>query len=584
MTQDSEGKYIISKEEQEELINKYKDKSLQDLNSQLASEWHPTKNGDLKPNMLTCGSNKKVWWLYSYDDPNTGKHFDFEWPAKIYNRNRGDNCPFLSPHPKVWPGFNDLETINPQLATEWNYDKNYPLTPQDFTCCSKQKVWWLLPYDDPNTGKHFDFEWPAIISDRHKGNNCPYLSGQDVWAGFNDLKSNYPRIAQEWDYEKNYPLTPETIPYGSGKNVYWKCSKGHSWKNYINNRTSHHENCPECQKGSQTSYPEYVLYYYIKKIYNDVIHTYKDLGFEIDIYIPSLKVGIEYDGGNWHNNVTNDLNKDKLCEKENITLYRIKEPNCKKLNSSSIEIFMKKNNKKELENSIYKLFEYLNIQNIDINLTRDDIDIINSMNLSYVENSIEKTHPYLIKEWDFEKNKDLIPAMFTSGSGQYIHWKCPICDNQWYVPIYSRTKGNGCSVCSGKSIKTGINDFATKYPNLSLDWDFNLNIENPYTLSCSNKNKFNWICHKCNHKWQQSLVNRINSPQCPNCKKNSTSKTWMDWYILIEEYLKTNNKITKNTIYKNKKIGNWIKNQKNNYKKNKLNEEQIELLKKIYIL
>ena len=29
----------------------------------LVKEWHPTKNGDLKPENLTCGSHKKVWWL-----------------------------------------------------------------------------------------------------------------------------------------------------------------------------------------------------------------------------------------------------------------------------------------------------------------------------------------------------------------------------------------------------------------------------------------------------------------------------------------------------------------------------------------
>lgn len=37
-----------------------------DLESQrpdIALEWHPTKNGDLKPNQITCGSKKMIWWL-----------------------------------------------------------------------------------------------------------------------------------------------------------------------------------------------------------------------------------------------------------------------------------------------------------------------------------------------------------------------------------------------------------------------------------------------------------------------------------------------------------------------------------------
>ena len=56
------------------------------LYPELAKEWHPTKNGVLTPNNIACGSNKKVWWLLLYDDPETGKHFDFEWEASIGNR------------------------------------------------------------------------------------------------------------------------------------------------------------------------------------------------------------------------------------------------------------------------------------------------------------------------------------------------------------------------------------------------------------------------------------------------------------------------------------------------------------------
>lgn len=32
---------------------------------------------------------------------------------------------------KLQVGINDLATVNPELANEWNYEKNYPLTPMD---------------------------------------------------------------------------------------------------------------------------------------------------------------------------------------------------------------------------------------------------------------------------------------------------------------------------------------------------------------------------------------------------------------------------------------------------------------------
>ena len=70
---------------------------------------------------------------------------------------------------------NNLATTNPKLASEWHPFKNRDLRPEDVTTKSNKKVWWLLPYDDPKTGKHFDFEWEATVSSRSNGARCPYL-------------------------------------------------------------------------------------------------------------------------------------------------------------------------------------------------------------------------------------------------------------------------------------------------------------------------------------------------------------------------------------------------------------------------
>ena len=39
------------------------DNNLKFLFPEIAKEWHPSKNGDLKPEEFTPGKNKKVWWL-----------------------------------------------------------------------------------------------------------------------------------------------------------------------------------------------------------------------------------------------------------------------------------------------------------------------------------------------------------------------------------------------------------------------------------------------------------------------------------------------------------------------------------------
>ncbi|WP_026499256.1 zinc-ribbon domain-containing protein [Butyrivibrio sp. WCD2001] len=130
-------------------------------NPTLACEWHPVKNGNMNPTDVTAGSGKKVWWLLSYDDPSTGKHFDFEWEASISDRNSGSGCPFLASNPRVWRGFNDLATVDPALALEWNYEKNYPLTPCDITSGSSKRVWWKC-----NT---CGFEWAISVANRKQG-------------------------------------------------------------------------------------------------------------------------------------------------------------------------------------------------------------------------------------------------------------------------------------------------------------------------------------------------------------------------------------------------------------------------------
>lgn len=53
-------------------------------NPDAASEWHPTKNGNLTACNVTYSSHKKVWWLC--------KDCGHEWESTINNRNKGNGC------------------------------------------------------------------------------------------------------------------------------------------------------------------------------------------------------------------------------------------------------------------------------------------------------------------------------------------------------------------------------------------------------------------------------------------------------------------------------------------------------------
>ena len=86
-----------------------------------------------------------------------------EWSAKISNRNNGKGCPYCAGRYAV-KGETDLQTINPMLAKEWNYEKNSNITPADVKPSSHMKVWWKCSEGH---------EWQARIADRNRGRGCP---------------------------------------------------------------------------------------------------------------------------------------------------------------------------------------------------------------------------------------------------------------------------------------------------------------------------------------------------------------------------------------------------------------------------
>ena len=105
---------------------------LQAINPILANEWNYEKNGNLKPDNFTVNSGRKVWWKCSKGH---------EWAAIISNRNKNSGCPFCSGR-KAIIGENSLQIVNPNLAEEWNYEKNVGLTPTAIMPHSGKKVWW----------------------------------------------------------------------------------------------------------------------------------------------------------------------------------------------------------------------------------------------------------------------------------------------------------------------------------------------------------------------------------------------------------------------------------------------------------
>lgn len=119
-------------------------KSIATERPELVKEWHPTKNGDLNPDSISFGSVKKVWWRCAHSH---------EWEASPNNRSNGQGCPYCSGR-RVLVGFNDLATVEPDIAATWHPAKNGDLTPDQVTRGSHKKVWWTCEHGH---------EWEASV-------------------------------------------------------------------------------------------------------------------------------------------------------------------------------------------------------------------------------------------------------------------------------------------------------------------------------------------------------------------------------------------------------------------------------------
>jgi len=64
--------------------------------------------------------------------------------------------------------------------------------------------------------------------------------------------------------------------------------------------------------------------------------------------------------------------------------------------------------------------------------------------------------PEIVKEWDYDKNIDLMPEMFTGGSHKDVWWKCKR-GHSWQARISNRVYGKqGCPYCSGQRVVQGV--------------------------------------------------------------------------------------------------------------------------------
>lgn len=199
------------------------------LRPDLALEWHPEKNGSLKPEMVLATTQRRVWWRCEYGH---------EWQAKVKARVNGTSCPVCSGQ-KVIAGVNDLASSYPVLALQWHPSKNGALTPRELAPSSNRRIWWRCA---------LGHEWQARVYSRTSmQTGCPYCANRKVLAGFNDLATQEPKIAAQWHPTLNGTLSPDQVTVGSKRKIWWLCPEGHVWKTAVYARTGARKTgCPVC--------------------------------------------------------------------------------------------------------------------------------------------------------------------------------------------------------------------------------------------------------------------------------------------------------------------------------------------------
>ena len=287
---------------------------LASCNPELVLEWH-AKNLE-SPCEVLYTSSKKVWWKC------VNNH---EWEASVIKRSqRRQGCPYCA-NRKVWSGFNDLATVNPQLTQEWHPSKNGLVTPSEVLYGTANKYWWQC---------FRGHSWEASVIHR-QSTGCPYCSNSNtrVLVGFNDLKTVSPILACEWDEVLNGD-GPEIVTVQSSRKVWWRCQKGHSWKAAVYSRR--HNGCPQCRSNASTSELEIAKFVEGLVGSESVVRHDRSLiaPYELDVYIPSKHLAIEVNGVYWHQeNVMREAghlnprqyhyNKWKHCRDKQVQLLQI---------------------------------------------------------------------------------------------------------------------------------------------------------------------------------------------------------------------------------------------------------------------
>lgn len=404
----------------------------------IAKNWHPTKNGETTPYDITPGEGEMRWWICPLG------HSYQATPNKRTYYNQG--CPKCSKHQVS--ELNRLSILRPDVAAMLHPTKNKGVTGDHLSVCSDKEIWFLCE------NGHEPFVSVSTMVKR-KRNGCKYCYGREATAE-NNLAVLHPEILQFWDRKRN-KKEPSRYTQYSNKEVYWICPKGHSYKMRISNKVLLKYGCPQCYP--KVSANEHRMFSELKSIFKDV-EKRRWGRWELDAFIPSLNIGVEYDGRYYHKNFRRDIRKNRFFLDRGISIIRIRENQLLKISDCDIileSIELKKMHLNKLLNVIVTLKTRISSKinkRIAAYLKKDSFQnqalyeqLTKDYHLPPPGRSLAERYPKLALEWCQKLNGNITPWMIYAHEKRKRWWNCPNGHDPYFASVDHRSRGTGCKKC-----------------------------------------------------------------------------------------------------------------------------------------
>lgn len=329
-------------------------------------------------------------------------------------------------------------------------------------------------------------------------------------------------LTRQWNSVKNAPLTPHDVTPGSGKKVWWQCSKGHEWKAAICNR-SKGIGCPYCsgryataENNLRTAKPDLAKEW----------HPTKNAPWKPEEVTPCSGAKIWWKcskGHEWQAVISSrDRNGCPYCSRR-----RVGQDNClQTVNPRLAGEWHPTKNKPLTTKDVTDSYSARKVwwlcrkghawaARISERKAGQGCPYCSGHRVCK-DNCLQTIKPGLARQWHPTKNAPLSPKEVTPGSDTAAWWKCGK-GHEWKARTANRAKkGQGCPYCAGRRVSKD-NCLQTVNPPLALEWHPTKNaVLTTRGVTPGSNKKVWWMCKK-GHEWEDKIASRTSGKGCPFC-------------------------------------------------------------------